>query len=524
MPLAQRLYSTKPLAGVNVGQSAIAPLRPRQFTLALLGLVLLWPAIVNGYPFFFPDTGAYVRGVDAAVVRLTDHRTSWSNADVLSIARRPSDAATGAPTRSPPGPASAAGQPKPVLLGRSVFYGAIAYTGALTGSFWLTIALQALLAGAVIIGFIRHFVDPREERRFAAAAAISTAGLALTPLSWFVSMVMPDFLTGALIVAATALIVGWGRETKIGRAFWIAIAAFAALAHSSHALMLLGLAVAAFVLSLFGLRRWRPGAMAVAASAMVGLLGEVAFAAVVTSTTGASPIRPPFITARLVEDGPGLDFLASHCGHAQFHLCRYRDRLPLPSDSFLWSKDRATGVFGAVATREQRALAGEQAAFVGAVVIDRPLVVVQSSGAAILRQFASWRLPEFNNDDRQDAQEGAAKLPAAEKAGLLSSRFARGTMPTGWTELLIPFWSLAGLISIIWLVKDTRLATVSQYGVVLIAGWLLDVAICGALSTPHDRYQARAIWVLAFGALTIALTRRGPAQTAVRLGRRSPGV
>ena len=78
----------------------------------------------------------------------------------------------------------------------------------------------------------------------------------------------------------------------------------------------------------------------------VGVAGEAAFSAAVARVTGFAPVRPPFLSARLVEDGPGLDYLRAHCagGGASFALCRYRDRLPLASDIFLWSGAPGPGV------------------------------------------------------------------------------------------------------------------------------------------------------------------------------------
>lgn len=493
---------------------AITPLRARQFLLTLLGLPLLWPAVINGGPFLFPDTSAYVRGVDASMVRLVGHQTGWSNADVIGIAQRLVEAAPDASSQ-----AGTAREGKPVLLGRSVFYGVLPYAGALAGSLWLTICLQALLAGGVMLGFLRHFFDPEDERRFALAALAAAAALTTTSLAWFTSMVMPDFLTGLLIVAATAIIVGWRRETRAGRSFWIAVASLGALAHSSHVLLLLALALGGLVGSVVAAPDWRRGAVVIAITAGLGLLGETAFVVGVTNMTGIAPIRPPFLTARLVEDGPGTSYLRLHCDRPRFHLCRYRDRLPLNSDAFLWSKDPATGVFETVPLLEQRALSAEQGAFVAAVVMDRPLGVAGSSLAAVGRQFASWRLGEFNFGSG-DAADMARNIPEPERSVLLESRAARHAMPTGFATMLIPLWSIVGLAVIAMGSAYWRTVPAGRYGPLLATGWLADVVLCGALSTPHDRYQARAIWVLAFAAVTII-----PALLATWAnGQRQPGL
>ena len=43
-------------------------------------LSLAWPALINGQPFYFPDTTAYVRSADIAVYIFSGHRvrTAWT--------------------------------------------------------------------------------------------------------------------------------------------------------------------------------------------------------------------------------------------------------------------------------------------------------------------------------------------------------------------------------------------------------------------------------------------------------------
>lgn len=471
--------------------SRVVPrLRVSQYWFALFGLILLWPAAVNGGPFFFPDTSAYIRAVDAALLRTTGHRTAWSNDDVLRVAgaAEPKAERNTVPARPV--------EPKPVLLGRSIFYGTLAFTGVLGHSFWITIALQAAIAGAVILGVARHVIQPTGER-LAWTVAIWTLALATTPLAWFTSMLMPDFLTGLAVVSGAMLVSGWQRETRGGRIFWFSIATFAALAHSSHVLVLLALAT--FVIGMAKLPGWRPGAMALAAVALLGLVGEAAFAAAVTRMTATAPIRPPFLTARLVEDGPGTAYLQRHCGHTAFLICRYRDRLPMASDTFLWGEQGSTGVFKTLSAANQRALAAEQGAFVRAVILDQPTAVIVSTAHAVVRQFQAWRLSEFSYPS-SESDSLIDHIPTQERSILMNTRAFQRTMPTTLASLMIIPWSLAGLAAI-WFARKRRNAGLFWFGGLSAVGWIVNVALCGALSTPHDRYQARVIWVLALAAL-----------------------
>ena len=469
-------------------EGRITPLRGRHYALVLFGLLMLWPAVINGGPFLFRDTTAYVHGADATMLRATGVTTAWSN-EAVQVSAAPAPAASN--------PDAAAD--KPVLLGRSIFYGLLAWLGATTGTLWTVVVVQALLVGAVITGAVRHVIDPSSPR-FAGAVATATLALATTPLAWFTGMVMPDVLTGLALVAAAALLVGWRRERPAARAGWFLLASYAALAHSSHVLILLALGN----LGLLFARARIAGAMLVAA-ALVGVVGEVGFARGVAAVTGSAPIRPPFVTARLADDGPARDYLDRHCATVDFHLCRYRARLPLDSDLFLWNADPARGVFMAVPVAEQRALSAEQLRFVSAVTGDRPLAVAGVALAAVGRQFAAWRLGEFNHDlFPDDARAIAERLPAHERGLFVASRAFRGVMPIRLAETAGLLWAVTGILASLWACRHDRQSAVSACAAVLIAGWLLDVVICGALSTPHDRYQARVLWVLALVPLMLA--------------------
>ena len=79
--------------------------------------------------------------------------------------------------------------------------------------------------------------------------------------------------------------------------------------------------------------------------------------------------------------------------------------------------------------------------------------------------------------------------------------------------VLIALLSIAGTV---WMMvrPNRRLAPTGAFLSFLVAGVLLNAAICGALSTPKGRYQMRLIWVLPLAALaTRKMGSRGPFET-----------
>ncbi len=49
--------------------------------------------------------------------------------------------------------------------------------------------------------------------------------------------------------------------------------------------------------------------------------------------------HPPFLTARLIVDGPGRRYLEKNCSDSKWEVCRYSNNLSGSSDRFLWSSD-----------------------------------------------------------------------------------------------------------------------------------------------------------------------------------------
>ncbi len=104
--------------------------------------LMLWPALVNKGPFWFFDSSSYIRVADAAVVYVTGYQSGWS--DRLEVARgqdvadsAAKDAAKVEPTR-------------PVLLGRSIYYGFLIFLPILAFGPWGAIVLQAFISVALI--------------------------------------------------------------------------------------------------------------------------------------------------------------------------------------------------------------------------------------------------------------------------------------------------------------------------------------------------------------------------------------
>ncbi|MGK6323390.1 hypothetical protein ACMGDM_09890 [Sphingomonas sp. DT-51] len=483
--------------------------------IAVLTLLLLLPAVVNRGALQFPDTTTYIRGVDAAVVAATGYESSWSDDAKRALAHRQ---ASVAPIPSSAGAAGArpslaeASAPRApahsfqvVLSGRSVYYGALLYLGDWLGSFWWVAMIQALVTAAAMLLAARRMADriaaPDRLWPVLVVALVTSVGLQ-------VALLMPDVFAPLAIIATAQIALFWRAMGRAERAFWFLLLAAAALFHSGN-LLVIGLLAA-------GLLLWRVARRAplrvapIVLALLVGMAGEAAFGTAVRKMTGYPPVRPPFVAARLIADGPGRAYLARACAQgATLTLCRYRADIPDDSDSFLWASGR--GSFMGMPPEDRRRVAAEERGFVLAVLADQPMAVVGTSLRNIAGQLLRWHV-----DDIADARLGGinrAKLPPAIRAEFDATRAAQGTFPIAYYNLLatpVTLLAMAALLALGILRRDAMPPSRRGYVAIVLAGILLNAAVCGAFSKPHDRYQSRVIWLLPLLASAALVAARRP--------------
>lgn len=466
-----------------------------------ISLIFLWPALFNGTPFFFPDTSAYIREADAAVHYVTGHSSEWSTV----IRKEKSPGASQSALRieeqnATSGPAASSQYQssffKNVLLGRSIYYGFIAYLGVLGHSFWIPVTLQALVAGIAIVGALRHVVDPvAEPRRFRALVLNSNLVACFTPLPYYVSILMPDVFAGLLILAVAVVALGWQREAAGWRLFWFALLAVGALVHSTNILMLLALGVLSvlFAWMLKLPRRWTALSATILA-ALVGFAGEIAFGQAISHAMGRPPLRPPFVSVRLIADGPGTAYLRETCPESGFAYCDFQPQLSAWSDTMLWSQDPRDGIFSISPADVQVRISKEEPRFLWQVLTHHPLWTLETVTQNAAKQLSIGGLMEFNGP-RGEAGMVEAKLPRATIDAILASRQEHSEMPVDlYKAYAIPLIALSLLLlSAVFFIPSLRKWRLPV--ALILSGVLINGIICGAMSGPHQRYQDRVMWL-----------------------------
>ena len=496
-----------------------SPTRALTRTIAVIAaaLALCSAALLNGGPFIHPDTVGYTRGPDVAISKLfgPTFSTRWAKTN--------EGASAGATSQAAPNAVAQTTHDNEVLGGRSIYYGCLAYLGALTGGFWLTIFVQGL-AVALLVEIMMRSLRILGLSTYAGVMALLTLA---TPAPFFVGFVMPDIWAGIAIGALSALFALSRRLTRTDVAVLAAMTAFSALAHNSVVPVLAAMILAGAGLWLIR-RETMPRPLAgVAVGSMaivVALAGAFAFSAMVKHAVGLPPLNPPFLTARVIADGPGTRLVREHCAGSPFAACRYASRLPLDADHFLWGATAKDGVFETVSGPERRALADQDARFALTAARTYPLDQIKASIRNAALQTIDADLSDFNY--KPSLRAGfSTTLPPAVYASLQPTAAFR----QAW--LLEPLWILEVGVTLIALtaIAGAALRTPKAQGApfeprealmlagMIILGVIANGVVCGVLSTLYGRYQARVEWLAPLAAILVILARARSRQASVRL-------
>ena len=417
---------------------------PRVAAVLLGAPLLLWPALYNGYPLVFADTGTYLS-------QAIEHYVGWD---------------------------------------RPVFYSLFLLPLHLTLTTWPAITAQAVLTAhtlqlgqrALLPAASPYWLIP-----LLAGASVATA------LPWFAAQLMPDVFTPLLVLALAILIFVPERITERERCWLALVAAFMIAAqHSSVPL------AAALLLVLVPLRRRLGAALPLRrtdAWRLVGapLLAVLALASVNLAARGRLAIAPygnVFLLARVIYDGPGLRTLQRDCPRAGWRLCPWRDHLPPTSDAFLWQPDSPALLAGG-----HKALAAEADAIIADTLRNEP----GAEAAAVLRNLRQ-QLGQFATGDGLHAWPQtvepwiARDFPRFEHAAYAASRQSRNRLAVpAWMQTLHAATALGGVAGCVVLLAAGlhRRHVAAGFAAAVLLAVLANAAIAGGLSTPHHRYQSR---------------------------------
>lgn len=432
--------------------SASLPPPPRReqwraaIPIVLSAILLLWPALLNGYPIVFDDTGTYL---SQAIHRYL----GWD---------------------------------------RPVFYSLFLFPLHMTLTTWPAIVAQAVLATHTL-HLARRALLPASSPwwllPFVGFLALATA------LPWFAAQLMPDLFTPLLILALALLLLVPDQLSRLDHVWLVLFAAFMIAAQQSSVVLSLAL-----MTMLVPLRRLlgaaaplgRMGLARLAAPPLLAMTALVSVNFVGYGRVALFPYGNVFLLARVIYDGPGMDALHRDCPASGWRLCQFLDRFPATSDEFLWLPDSPIILAGG-----HKAVSAEA----DAIIADGLRAEPETELHAWLRNGFT-QLGRFASGDELHACPGtvtpwiAHDFPRFEGAAYAAARQTGNRLAVpAWMQVLHATVAVAGVVGCagVLVVGLCRRHVAAGFAAAVLLAVLANAFIAGGFSTPHHRYGSRVM-------------------------------
>jgi hypothetical protein len=425
-------------------------------------VLIMLPAILNGFPLVFSDTGTYLLSAFEGVV--------------------PAD--------------------------RPYWYGGFIRLMSFNGE-WLmgVVVAQALLCALYANALIRILL-PGADHWKTMLAFCAIAG-PFTGLGWYASQLMPDILTPIGAMAMFMLLTGdrsW--MTRIAHVLVITLCAWC---HSSN-LLILPIACTCVIAAVAGRswpKWWTP--LVRWSIATVCAWGGLYFAnGIIDGKPYVSRGSHVFLMGRLIDTGMLEPLLREECPTHHWRICQHVDSLPATGRQFLWWPESPLHEMGGWdATREEY---GEvtRASF---ATPGRLLRHAEASIASTADQLTRWHLGyEIESHWYRDPGSPPATMIARHLPRQLAGfngaqqQGGRGELSLRWPNIGYRIvLSLSLLVLTAWGWKRSRAGRKEEVPLVIMAisTVLIGAWICASLSEVDARYLARVSWLLPFAAAVV---------------------
>ena len=456
--------------------------------LAVAALAVASILIVNGRPLFYFDTVGYV---DQGLAALRQLGFAMPAVDAAATGDLGGSGVTG----------------RTVDGSRSPFYSLLAgIFAALQAVDLLLIFNAAALAVGVWLTFrvVRRVYLP--EVGGAKLFALPLLAASLGSLPFYAAYLMPDLLAPVMLMMI-ALVTAEGRRMSGAERFVaFAVASACIVSHLSHLAIAAALIPMVVLLSLAaGRRGWWIAPFVLCAVVAVGWGQQMAFRVVAARAAQSDVVIKPFLTARLIQDGPGYDWLEEHCPDATVPTCALWDALQLSHDPYrltashiVFETSKRLGSFRLMSEEDQKAVADAQVDFFKDVLRDRPVSVALALVSNTLLQSGmvsvDMTLPTNQIAERNASVTGTLSGPLSLGPVSLTRSEWLGSV----TRMQKTYYAAALVMSLALLLSRGLPQGLRIFGIMILLGILANAFVCGGISQPATRYGARVVWLVPF--------------------------
>jgi hypothetical protein len=401
-------------------------------------------------------------------------------------------------------------------VSRSTVYGLILAALA-RPDFWPAIAVQAALTVWVIALVLRaHGLGGRPLVLLSTISVLAAA----TTLPWIASILLTDIFAGIGVLAFYLVVLCPEKLTGRERAALVLLAAFAAGSHGATLAVLLALLALATIVTLFRRNLMPPtglghGIAALVLTPLMLLTANYSVAGRLAWTPGG--IALPF--GRMLQDGIVARFLADHCPDPRLKLCAHRHELPTDADEFFWGES----VFDRLGRFQ--GLDDEMRTIVLESLRAYPLWQIEAAASAAGRQLMKVKTGEGVLDQVWHTYNMIERFMPSMLPAMRAARQQKGELDfTAINKLHVPIALASMLLLIATIVlasRQPRFADLGPLAATVALAILANAAVCGVLANPHDRYGARLVWLATF-VVVLALARAFRREAVLTLATAQP--
>ena len=418
-------------------------------------LMLIAPALWNGYPLLQFDTGGYL--------------ARWYEGYLV-------------PSRS-------------TVFGLYLHFGE-------DSNFWINLGIQALATLWILQLVLRVFGIARP----AQLAGLSIGLILTTALPWLASMLLTDIFAGLAVLSLFVLVLHGDKISGVEKCSLFGFTAFAAATHSATLAVLLGLCCVGWIartlvaarIAVSGLLQ---GSLTVVAGAAMLLAANFALSGQFAWTPGGYGVA----FGRMLQDGIVARYLRDHCPEQKLKLCPYREELPDTADRFLWGHSmfdklgRFQGLndeMGFIVTHSLAEYPGWQAE--AAIVATARQLVDVATGEGT----DQWIPHTYGIIERYlPAQLTPMRAARQQHQGINFTALNWVHVPVALASMLLV---VAVLATAIWRRRPDDLTLLAATVLLALLG---NAFVCGVISGPHDRYGARMVWIATLVVLIAGVRR-----------------
>lgn len=463
-------------------------------------LACLYVVILNGGILFYYDTASYLGWGESLIEHIVDVSRETST-DLAPVTEEPSN------TAGSQSPVAAAAAPS---FSRSRIYSITLAVFAFVNKLEFIAILDALVVVAAVVLPVRVFArNYSPELPVARTTALSLLVASLGSLPFYVAYLMPDIFAPVLFVTIATLTAFAGRMKWSEISFAFILASFAVLTHASN-IAIAAVLLPSVVLFSFLIERKRRLVAPIIVLLLIGLgIGEqVAFRTAIKSNSGKEVSFLPHLTARLIQDEIGFDYLKDRCPDASVPTCALFDALTksdnpmrLTASHIVFQRSPELGSYRLMSSEDQIKVAQNQVPFFFDVLGKYP---VRTTYAFIKNIAAQVGL----NSVDMTLQSPQIVRALGGVSGLAIGEFQEGRLTKNliWLKPVNAAQQVLYIISfiillfmIIWpraLNGRTRVL-VAMLGLSVLANAL----IMGGISQPATRYGSRVVWLIPLAAM-----------------------